>query len=87
MAGTRGLPDERRPARVARRPRRESLRRRNPGAFQSSWTIKDVAGRTDEIGDAGTPLVFKPVPSGFAQHLGYSFEMARANEGQQGRSH
>lgn len=48
------------------------------GAFQSDWSIEDVAGRIDEILDRTHVEAFSPVPKGFHEHLGYSFEMARA---------
>lgn len=47
------------------------------GVYQSEWTIEDVAGRIDEIADRTGELVFAPVPSGFYDHLGASFAMAR----------
>lgn len=47
------------------------------GAFQMDWTIEDVAKRIGEIGDRTEEVVFPPFPSGFYDHLGYSFKMAR----------
>lgn len=47
------------------------------GVYQPHWTVDDVAARIEEIGDRGDPLVFSPLPSGFYDHLGTSFEMAR----------
>lgn len=47
------------------------------GVYKSSWTIEEVAAEIDAIRDRSEPLVFPPVPSGFADHLAHSFEMAR----------
>ena len=47
------------------------------GVFQPEWSIEDVAGRQDEILDRSDPVAFNPVPSGFYDHLGYSFAMAQ----------
>ncbi len=47
------------------------------GVFQPSWTIEQVGEQMDAIRNADDPLVFPPVPSGFMDHLGYSFQMAR----------
>lgn len=48
-----------------------------PGVYQSSWSIKAVGERIDEIRDISEPLVFPVVPGGHADHIGYSFAMAR----------
>jgi NAD(P)-dependent dehydrogenase (short-subunit alcohol dehydrogenase family) len=47
------------------------------GVYRPSWTIEDVAEHIDAIRDLSNPLVFPVVPSGHAQHIGHSFEMAR----------
>lgn len=47
------------------------------GAFQPDWTIEDIAARISEIEAADDPFVFDAVPSGFNDHLGTSFDMAR----------
>lgn len=47
------------------------------GVYQPDWTIEDVAGRLGEITDRAHQVVFDPVPKGFHDHLGYSFDMAR----------
>jgi NAD(P)-dependent dehydrogenase (short-subunit alcohol dehydrogenase family) len=47
------------------------------GVYQPDWTIEDVARRGHEIGDRSQELVFDPVPKGFYEHLGFSFDMAR----------
>jgi NAD(P)-dependent dehydrogenase (short-subunit alcohol dehydrogenase family) len=46
------------------------------GVFQPEWTIDQVAEKIDAIRDASDALVFPPVPSGFIDHLGYSFKVA-----------
>jgi NAD(P)-dependent dehydrogenase (short-subunit alcohol dehydrogenase family) len=48
------------------------------GVYQPEWSIEQVAERWGEIGDPTDALAFPPVPSGFNDHLGYSFAMARA---------
>ncbi len=48
------------------------------GVYQSEWSIEQIAERWDEIGDQSKTVTFPPVPSGFNDHLGYSFAMARA---------
>lgn len=47
------------------------------GVYQPAWTVDQVAARMDEIADRGDPLVFSPLPRGFYDHLGTSFDMAR----------
>lgn len=47
------------------------------GVFQPAWSIEDVSVRADEIFDHSQLEVFAPVPKGFHEHLGYSFDMAR----------
>jgi NAD(P)-dependent dehydrogenase (short-subunit alcohol dehydrogenase family) len=47
------------------------------GVYQSAWTIEDVARQMDAISDRRDPLILSPVPSGHAEHIGYSFDMAR----------
>lgn len=47
------------------------------GVWQADWTIEDVAGQMDGINDKGEQQVFPPFPTGFYDHLGYSFEMAK----------
>ena len=55
----------------------ESFVAETRGVFQPEWSVEDVAARIGEIGDRGHQQVFSPVPSGFYDHLGYSFAMAR----------
>ena len=47
------------------------------GVYQPDWTIEDVAARQAEISDRTKQETFAPVPRGFYDHLGYSFDMAR----------
>lgn len=47
------------------------------GVYRPSWTIEDVAEQMDAIGNRDNPLVIRPVPNGHADHINYSFEMAR----------
>lgn len=47
------------------------------GVWQPEWSIDEVAGRAEEIADRAGPLAFAPMPSGFYDHLGFSFDMAR----------
>ena len=48
------------------------------GVYQPEWSIEQVADRWTEIGDTTDAVTFPPVPSGFNDHLAYSFAMARA---------
>lgn len=48
-----------------------------PGVFHPQWSIEQVAGELEAICNATEPLVFPPVPTGFYDHLKYSFEMAK----------
>jgi len=47
------------------------------GVYQPEWTIEQVAARDAEVSDRTGQVVFAPVPNGFYDHLGYSFDMAR----------
>lgn len=47
------------------------------GIFRPSWTSEEVAEHLDEIRDTGKLWMLAPVPSGFSEHMGRSFEMAR----------
>ena len=49
------------------------------GIYQQDWTIEDVAARYEEITDRSNVQAFDPVPKGFYDHLGFSFDMARSN--------
>jgi NAD(P)-dependent dehydrogenase (short-subunit alcohol dehydrogenase family) len=52
-----------------------------PGVYRPSWTIAEVAADIDRIRDHSAPLVFPVVPSGFTDHIGYSFMMSQRSEG------
>jgi NAD(P)-dependent dehydrogenase (short-subunit alcohol dehydrogenase family) len=47
------------------------------GVYQPAWTIEEVAAQMEPICDRANPLILDPVPNGHADHIGYSFEMAR----------
>jgi NAD(P)-dependent dehydrogenase (short-subunit alcohol dehydrogenase family) len=47
------------------------------GVYRPSWTMEEVAQQMDAISDRSDPLILSPVPSGHAEHIGYSFEMAK----------
>ena len=46
-----------------------------PGVYQPSWSIEEVAAQMHAISDTTPLLVFPTIPSGFYDHLKYSFEM------------
>lgn len=46
------------------------------GVYRPEWSIEDVAADADQIRDLSAPVVFPVVPSGHADHIGYSFAMA-----------
>jgi NAD(P)-dependent dehydrogenase (short-subunit alcohol dehydrogenase family) len=47
------------------------------GVFQPDWTPDQVGARIAAIRDPANPWTLEPVPMGFGEHLGRSFEMAR----------
>jgi NAD(P)-dependent dehydrogenase (short-subunit alcohol dehydrogenase family) len=47
-----------------------------PGVYRPSWTIEQIAQQIDAIRNTDAPVVFPVVPSGFPEHIGYSFQMA-----------
>jgi NAD(P)-dependent dehydrogenase (short-subunit alcohol dehydrogenase family) len=49
----------------------------SPGVCRPSWTIEDVGKHIDAIRNIEAPLVFPVLPDGHAQHIRYSFELAR----------
>ena len=49
----------------------------SPGVFQEDWSIEKIAAEIDAIRKADVPLSFAVVPDGHAEHIRYSFEMAR----------
>ena len=48
------------------------------GVYQGSWTVEDVDRQMPTIRDRSNPVVFEVVPKGQAEHIGYSFAMAKA---------
>lgn len=48
-----------------------------PGVHLPAWSIEDVAEQIDAIRDTRAPVIFPVVPNGHADHIRYSFEMAR----------
>jgi NAD(P)-dependent dehydrogenase (short-subunit alcohol dehydrogenase family) len=48
-----------------------------PGVYQPSWTIEQVAERIGEIRNGEPPFVAAVVPHGHADHIRYSFAMAK----------
>jgi NAD(P)-dependent dehydrogenase (short-subunit alcohol dehydrogenase family) len=51
------------------------------GVYRSSWTIDEVADEIDAIRDTSKLWMLPPVPSGFVDHLGRSFAMAKEGGG------
>ncbi|MGE3693014.1 MAG: SDR family NAD(P)-dependent oxidoreductase [Novosphingobium sp.] len=47
------------------------------GIFKPSWTSEEVAENLGEIRDTERLWMLAPVPSGFSEHMGRSFDMAR----------
>ena len=47
------------------------------GIYRPSWTSEEVAEHLGEIRDTEKLWMLAPVPSGFSEHMGRSFEMAR----------
>ncbi len=54
-----------------------------PGVYRPHWSLEDVGDQIDAIRDASQPVIFDVVPSGHADHIGYSFE-APARAGRKG---
>jgi NAD(P)-dependent dehydrogenase (short-subunit alcohol dehydrogenase family) len=46
------------------------------GVYRPQWSIEEVAEQMADIRSADQPVVFPVVPSGQADHIGYSFRMA-----------
>lgn len=53
-----------------------------PGVYHDAWTIEQVGEQIDTIRDTTAPHIFPVVPTGFVDHLGYSFKMARKKNSQ-----
>jgi NAD(P)-dependent dehydrogenase (short-subunit alcohol dehydrogenase family) len=47
------------------------------GVYQPGWTAQQVGERIDAIRDSDRQWILPPLPSGFAEHIQRSFEMAR----------
>lgn len=47
------------------------------GVYRPSWTVEQVDEQLPAIRDTGDPWILPPVPSGYMEHLGRSFAMAR----------
>ena len=52
----------------------------SPGVYRDSWSIEQVAEHMDDIRDATAPLVLPVVPTGHADHIRYSFAMAKGSD-------
>ena len=48
------------------------------GVYLPGWSIEQVAERWEEIADPANSVTFPVLPSGFNDHLSYSFALARA---------
>jgi NAD(P)-dependent dehydrogenase (short-subunit alcohol dehydrogenase family) len=48
-----------------------------PGVYRPSWTIEQVAEQIDAIRNTDAPVIFPVVPTGFPDHIRYSFEMTQ----------
>jgi NAD(P)-dependent dehydrogenase (short-subunit alcohol dehydrogenase family) len=53
----------------------------SPGVYRASWTIEEVAEHMDEIRSTASPFIATVVPTGHADHLRYSFAMAKQGTG------
>lgn len=50
------------------------------GVYRANWTIEDVAREMAAIRNTDDPVVMSVVPSGHADHIRYSFAMARQGQ-------
>lgn len=48
-----------------------------PGVYRPEWSIEDVAADVEAIRDISAPVFFPVLPNGHAEHIGYSFAVAR----------
>lgn len=55
------------------------------GVYRPEWTIDDVGEQIDAIRDPAGQWTLPPVPSGFIDHLGRSFEMASKGAAEAGK--
>lgn len=51
-----------------------------PGVYRPSWSIEDVGAQLDTVRNMSSPLIFPVVPDGHAEHIRYSFEVARRTQ-------
>jgi NAD(P)-dependent dehydrogenase (short-subunit alcohol dehydrogenase family) len=49
----------------------------SPGLHRSKWTVEEIGEQLAAIRNTDAPVVFSVVPSGQADHIRYSFRMAR----------
>jgi NAD(P)-dependent dehydrogenase (short-subunit alcohol dehydrogenase family) len=49
----------------------------SPGVYRDTWSIEEVGEQMDAIRNADAPFIFAVVPTGHADHIRSSFEMAR----------
>lgn len=52
------------------------------GVYRPTWTSEEVAEHLEEIRDTEKLWMLAPVPAGFSEHMGRSFEMARKGAAQ-----
>jgi NAD(P)-dependent dehydrogenase (short-subunit alcohol dehydrogenase family) len=52
----------------------------SPGVYRATWTAEQVGEDIKAICSVDAPLVFPVVPAGHADHIRYSFEMARRED-------
>jgi NAD(P)-dependent dehydrogenase (short-subunit alcohol dehydrogenase family) len=50
----------------------------SPGVYHGEWSIEQVAADMDAIRSTEHPMVFAVVPKGHAEHIGFSFKMAKS---------
>jgi hypothetical protein len=51
-----------------------------PGVYRPSWTVEQVAEQIDAIRNTDAPVIFPVVPTGFPDHIRYSFEMTQRRD-------
>ena len=50
----------------------------SPGVYRASWSIEQVGEQMQAIRNMDSPLLLPVVPAGHAEHIRYSFAMARS---------
>jgi len=48
-----------------------------PGVYRQEWSIEEVEARRDAIRSSDSPIEIHPVPTGFSDHLKFSFDLAK----------